>query len=88
MSHSCHATACKDEVPPVMLMCLKHWRMVPKALQKAVWDNYRHGQCDDLKPSAKYCEAAKAAVIAVAKKESVEPDTTLYDFYLSRQIAV
>ena len=61
-----------------MLMCLAHWRMVPKKLQKAVWGSYRQGQCDDMNPSREYCEAAKAAVIAVAAKEGIEPDISLY----------
>ena len=80
MSHHCHATGCKVAVPPERFVCLRHWRMLPKAMQKAIWDNYRVGQCDDMQPSKSYCEAAKAAVIYLANKDGVKPDTKLYDF--------
>ena len=41
MAHVCHAEGCDTPVPPKLLMCLKHWRRVPKQLQAAVWNNYR-----------------------------------------------
>lgn len=74
MSHHCHAAACKRSVPPEMLMCYRHWKMVPRALQLAVWRTYRDGQCEDLDISHSYAEAAKAAVMAVAVKEGVDKD--------------
>jgi hypothetical protein len=61
--------------------------MVPPAIQRAVWENYRVGQCDDQKPSKPYCLAAKLAVTTVAALEGIVPDTKLYDFYLERGIA-
>jgi hypothetical protein len=82
MSHHCHATACRAPVPPAMFMCRPHWFSVPKRLRDEVWRTYREGQCDDKQPSADYCRAAKAAVIAVAEREGREPDTALYDLYL------
>lgn len=81
MSHHCHATACRTTVPPAMLMCGKHWRMVPRDIQRRVWATYRVGQCDDQSPSAEYCDAASAAVTAVALKEGVAPDVQLYDVF-------
>lgn len=81
MAHHCHATDCKTSVPPEMLMCSKHWRMVPRKLQSKVWATYREGQCDDWNPSAAYCEAAKAAVVSVANQEGKTPDVTLYDVF-------
>lgn len=51
-------------------MCLKHWRMVPKDLQRAVWRHYRRGQCDDKRPSQEWFAAADAAIQAVASKEA------------------
>jgi hypothetical protein len=65
-----------------MLMCRKHWAMVPRKLQRQVWATYRAGQCDDWDPSNEYCQAAKDAVAAVARKEGLEPNTTLYDFFM------
>ena len=46
-------------------MCLRHWRMVPADLQRAVWKHYRPGQCDDKKPSREWHAAADAAIRAV-----------------------
>lgn len=50
-------------------MCLKHWRMVPRAIQQRVWGEYRQGQCDDKNPSKAWHSAADAAIAAVAAKE-------------------
>src|SRR5687768_13118437 len=77
--HHCHATDCKTLVPPEMFMCKFHWFRVPKPLRDRIWATYRAGQCDDMRPSTAYCEAAKAAVIAVAEKQGITPDTRLYD---------
>lgn len=69
--HRCHARHCTAIVPPVMLMCLKHWRMVPQDMQRAVKMNYRRGQCDDKRPSKEWQVAASAAIDFVAKKEGL-----------------
>ena len=87
-SHTCHAVGCKTTIPPEMLMCRRHWFMVPKTLRDRVWSTYRQGQCDDWNPSAEYCQAAKSAVIAVAKAEGREindktPEIALYDMFSS-----
>ena len=82
MAHTCHATGCKTEVPPTMFACRRHWLMVPKPIRDRIWATYREGQCDDWKPSEEYLLAAKEAVIAVANKEGIEPDTSLYDCFL------
>lgn len=63
-------------------MCRAHWFAVPKSLRDRVWTTYRRGQCDDMNPSRDYCEAAKAAVVAVAEQEGRTPDTAVYDLYL------
>lgn len=69
--HTCHARNCEVAVPREMLMCRKHWFMVPRALRAAVLQNYRRGQCDDWSMvSSSYIAAQKAAVNAVAIKES------------------
>lgn len=85
MSHTCHATGCEKLVPPSMWGCRRHWFMVPKALRDRIWATYRAGQEDDWKPSRRYLEAAKAAVVAVAQKEGVKPDTRVYDAFLSEE---
>jgi hypothetical protein len=67
--HHCHALGCEAPTKPEMLMCLKHWRMVPRGLQRRVWATYRPGQCDDKRPSEAWFQAANAAIAAVAAKE-------------------
>lgn len=69
MVHRCHAVGCVRPVPPEMLMCRTHWRMVPKHLQRGVWAHYRHGQCDDKNPSREWHAAADAAIRFVAQRE-------------------
>lgn len=77
MTHTCHAKGCRTSVRPELLMCARHWRMVPRALQLAVWRHYRAGQCDDKSPSADWLAAARAAIDAVASQES-KPQQTLF----------
>lgn len=72
LRHTCHARGCQVQVAPRMLMCLPHWRRVPKALQTAVWRHYREGQEISKDPSAAYLEAQRAAIEAVAARE--DPD--------------
>ena len=67
--HLCHAKACKIEVPARMLMCYRHWSMVPKTLQSNVWSTYRRGQEIDKNPSPEYLNAMNEAIDFVAKKE-------------------
>jgi hypothetical protein len=69
MSHTCHARGCSTLVRPELLMCLRHWRQVPRTIQRAVWDSYRPGQCDDKRPSRTWLDAAGAAIGFVALGE-------------------
>lgn len=50
-------------------MCARHWRMVPRELQRDVWREYRPGQERSKDPSRAYLMAATAAVNAVAERE-------------------
>lgn len=68
MSHICHARGCHTPVPPEKLMCLGHWKMVPKTIQRAVWRHYRDGQCDDKRPSVEWHDAANCAIGWVSLK--------------------
>lgn len=67
--HTCHALACEQRVPARLHMCAPHWRMVPKAKQRALWAAYRPGQERRMDPSAEYLRAAAACVRAVAEAE-------------------
>lgn len=87
MFHTCHAVDCEIPVKPEMLMCRRHWFTVPPKLRSRVWATYQVGQCDlgsDVDVTRAYCEAARAAVIAVAKSEGKtidpqHPKILLYD---------
>lgn len=68
--HTCHAQSCSAEIVPELLMCLHHWRLVPKKMQQRILAAYREGQCDDKQPSAEWLEAAKEAIDAVFEKET------------------
>jgi hypothetical protein len=59
--------------------------MVPKPIRDRIWRHYRKGQEDDWKPTKEYLIAAKEAVIAVAEKEKMVPDTSVYDMFLGER---
>jgi hypothetical protein len=73
MKHECHATGCSAAVPPKMLMCRKHWFMVPRGVQAQVWATYRPGQEVTKDPSDEYMKAYRLAVISVELKEGRKP---------------
>lgn len=50
-------------------MCRRHWAMVPKPFQRALWLNYRQGQEKDKNPSAEYLRAAADCIGSVARAE-------------------
>lgn len=54
-----------------MLMCGKHWRLVPKMLQDEVWATYVPGQERSKTPTAEYLIAAEDAVLHVALQEGL-----------------
>lgn len=72
MKHRCHAAGCSVEVSPKLLMCLRHWRLVPPYIRAWIWQTYRSGQEIDKHPSAEYMEAQRAAVEAVAAAEGID----------------
>lgn len=71
--HHCHASGCGAHVPPEMLMCRRHWFMVPMDIRGRVWATYQSGQerLDDTSPlpSSEWHVAADQAICAVAHKE-------------------
>lgn len=69
MSHVCHADGCNKPIPPAMLMCFLHWKMVPKDLQRKIWATYKPGQEIRKDPTPAYMDAYRAAVEAVAVRE-------------------
>lgn len=73
-AHVCHAKNCITPVPPRLLMCGRHWRMVPYGLKLQVWATYQPGQerlpCR-VEVSEEYLDAAREAIDAVAAKEGL-----------------
>lgn len=67
--HLCHAVDCHVPVSPALLMCKRHWRMVPRGMQNQVWKHYRKGQEDTKDPSRDYLRVAMKAIRYVAELE-------------------
>lgn len=63
----CAAKGCLARVPSSMLMCHKHWFMVPRTLRDRVWRTYRG---DPVPGGGTYEEAREAAIQFVELKES------------------
>lgn len=75
--HHCHVPGCDTRTKPELLMCGPHWKLVPKDLQRAVWRHYRPGQCVDMKTSAEWREAARAAIDSATLRVSWKDKPTL-----------
>jgi len=73
MPHTCHALGCDTPIPARLFMCAKHWRLVPKPMQRAIWQAYEPDQEVTKEPSPAYLAAAKAAKAAVARREREMP---------------
>jgi CDP-diacylglycerol pyrophosphatase len=58
--HECHHPDCHEQVPPVMLACEEHWRMLPGSLKGRIWQAYRQGQEVTKKATPEYLFAARA----------------------------
>lgn len=71
-AHSCHAEGCTKLVPPRLLMCGRHWNMVPRLQQARVWATYRRGQEVTKDPSPEYLVAMREAIATVAQRESAQ----------------
>ncbi len=72
MKHLCHAIGCKVSVPPKMLMCLKHWKLVPREAQNDIWKTYVPGQEIRKDPTTEYLKAQQRAMAFVLKAEKPE----------------
>lgn len=76
MTHTCHIPECKVRVDPKMLMCLRHWRLVPTNLKVRVWKTYRPGQERDKAVTQEYLDASNAAIRAVQDIERQKKEAT------------
>ena len=64
LTHECPAPVCTERIDADMLMCPRHWRVVPKPLRKAVWVAWRHGAGAG---SPAHRAAMRAAIAAVSR---------------------
>lgn len=70
-THKCWADNCNRQVPLRMLMCIAHWKLVPKHLQQDVWNAYTNGQEQDhSRINDNWKTAVDAAVRAVRIREN------------------
>lgn len=75
VEHLCHAAACKTPVPRRMFMCARHWRMVPKPLQDAIWATYVPGQeRGRITPTSDYFKVTREAIRVVRRAESADTE--------------
>ena len=71
----CAIPGCGKVVKPEMLMCLAHWRQVPRYEQRQVWDTWRNVRRD---PET-YRVARDAAIEIVVKKTGGVAQGGLFD---------
>lgn len=69
LEHHCHAAGCGKSVHPKMLMCAKHWKLVPFAVQCRIYATYVPGQEMRKDASEKFLEAMGIAVEIVEQEE-------------------
>lgn len=66
MSHPCRIPDCPSPAKDGQLMCLLHWRRVPRALNRAIFATYSNGPRED------YLANVAEAVRVVQEKEAAE----------------
>ncbi len=66
MGHPCRIPTCPRLAKDGQLMCWPHWRRVPRALNRAIFETYRNG------PRAAYIENVDEAVRIIQAKEAAE----------------
>ncbi|HEY9617697.1 MAG TPA: hypothetical protein V6C64_12685 [Microcoleaceae cyanobacterium] len=69
--HKCAAKDCPINVPPHLLMCLRHWTMVPQNIQTQVYQGWRRQQRSP-KRVEQYWQARQSAIGAVRQQEIQE----------------
>ena len=72
MSHHCHAHGCDTTTAPRYFMCPPHWRIVPKAMQQAIYDVYVPGQENRKDPTWDYLYVSQSIADWVAWTEGTE----------------
>ncbi len=68
MSHICPVQECTIPLPDHILMCLPHWRLVPKPLQGRVYAEWNHGH-----PTPAYPGVRQKAIDSAHRKLAARP---------------
>lgn len=68
-AHFCHAEGCREEVPPRLFMCRKHWFSLPRKMRDAVNAVYVTGQEVRRDPTPEYMRVTREAIEWLAAKE-------------------
>jgi len=68
----CRAVGCGNQIDQKLLMCRRHWKMVPASLREGVWKHFRDGQTYET-ATLDYWKSAAEAVEFVARLEGREP---------------
>src|SRR5690348_14114849 len=69
MNHRCPIANCTVMVKPGIFMCARHWRMVPKPLQAAVYESFR-ATGNGL--SANHREAVRVVLASEGRRAAVQ----------------
>jgi hypothetical protein len=65
----------RKSIPERLLMCSRHWKLVPAEIQRRVWKAYRGrpgGAHPDSELTREYSEAVREAILAVESLERAE----------------
>lgn len=61
-NHTCHWLGCREQVPPAMWGCSRHWFKLPKEIRDKIWAAYNIGQETDMSlVTREYLAAAQEA---------------------------
>jgi hypothetical protein len=71
--HKCHAEGCPAIIATHLLMCRRHWRMVPPQIQRSVYQSWAVQQHIS-EPVEGYVKARTAAIEAVKTREGGDCD--------------
>ena len=66
--HHCHWPGCKEQVPPALWGCKRHWFKLPLYLRNKIWREYQPGQEIFMTPSREYLQVADEVEQWIRKK--------------------
>lgn len=70
MKHKCHAIGCTVKTHYSLLMCLKHWELVPSVIKDKIRKEFNPEQLyGRVRPSGAWLKAARMAIMAVKELE-------------------